>query len=273
MFNENFSFGSPPHEHSLSLKTEQCASSDISPCNSRCSSPRNCRTASPRRDSRFDAYRFAGAPRHPSITALTAQLQSHALDDTEMHSPSLHPSDPGSPTDSASASDVDEGFYDGPDTPATTVSDPYDLDDVDPTLWDLSMSDVMSPGFGHAYRRVPPKFFAIWERSIENLKSQKRVNMRGFRSKWLDHYSQEKSKNEEENPIIENYLRDAGAFMKWNSSKPSRTIHYEQYEEFPNVTRLGQYSVRALTTMCVSPGDQHLDKNGIPPWQHSPDDV
>ena len=143
MFNENFSFGSPPHEHSLSLNTEQCASSDISPCNSRCSSPRNCRTASPRRDSRYDAYRFAGAPRHPSITALTAQLQSHALDDTEMCSLSLPPSDPGSPTDSASASDVDEGFYDGPDTPATTVSDPYELDDVDPTLWDLSMSDAM----------------------------------------------------------------------------------------------------------------------------------
>ncbi|KAK7898055.1 hypothetical protein LTR67_004687 [Exophiala xenobiotica] len=128
-----------------------------------------------------------------------------------MRSPSLPPSDPGSPTDSASASDVDEGFYDGPDTPATTVSDPYDLDDVDPTLWDLSMSDAMvatssprpslsleaqalssytmrrrqrqalSSGSGYAYRRVSSKFFALWGRPIESLQSQKRINMRGFR--------------------------------------------------------------------------------------------
>lgn len=49
--------------------------------------------------------------------------------------------------------------------------------------------------------------------------------------------------------MIENYLRDVGTFTRWNFYELSRTIHYEQYEEFPNVTRFGQYSVRALTTV------------------------
>ncbi|KAL6252706.1 hypothetical protein RBB50_000425 [Rhinocladiella similis] len=144
MFNENFSFGSSPVEHQLPPGVEECTSSDISPFTSRCSSPREDRIASSQRDYRFDSYRYAVAPRHPSVTALTAQLQSHALDDTEMKSPSLSLSVPCSPTDSASATDVDEGFFDGPDTPATTASDDYESDEVDPTWWDLSMSDAMT---------------------------------------------------------------------------------------------------------------------------------
>lgn len=144
MFNENFSFGSSsPHQTPLTLNIEECTSAEISPFTSRCSSPHPSRPAATRRDSRFDAHRYAGAPRHPSITALTAQLQSQALTDTEMRSPSPPPSDATSPASSIDT-DADEGFYDGPDTPATTVSDySSESNDFDPTLWDLSMSDTM----------------------------------------------------------------------------------------------------------------------------------
>lgn len=141
MFNENFSFGSTPNVSALQLSIEECTSAEISPFTSRCSTPHSTRGSSTRRDSRFDAYR--SAPRHASITALTAQLQSHALDDMDMRSPSPPPSDIASPSDSSSTVD-DEGYCEGPDTPATTVSDySYDANDVDPTLWDLSMSDTM----------------------------------------------------------------------------------------------------------------------------------
>ncbi|OAG42069.1 hypothetical protein AYO21_03804 [Fonsecaea monophora] len=140
MFNENFSFGSSPHPSSLTFNIEECTSAEISPFTSRCSSPHSSQGPAPRRDSRFDAYR--SAPRHPSITSLTAQLQSHALTDTEMHSPSPPPSDMASPSDSTTLDD--EGYCEGPDTPATTVSElSYESTEVDPTLWDLSMSDTM----------------------------------------------------------------------------------------------------------------------------------
>ena len=144
MFDENFSFGSSPHPSTLIINVDEYTSSEISPFTSRCSSPHPSRAPAARRDSRFDAYRYAGAPRHPSITALTAQLQSQALADPEMRSPSPPLSDAASPTESVVDPDTDEGFYDGPDTPATTVSDySYDSSDFDPTLWDLSMSDTM----------------------------------------------------------------------------------------------------------------------------------
>jgi len=139
MFDESFSFGANPTP--LQLSIEECTSADISPFTSRCSTPHSTSGPSARRDSRFDAYR--SAPRHSSITALTAQLQSHALNEMEMRSPSPPLSDMASPSDSDSTVD-DEGYCEGPDTPATTVSDySYDANDVDPTLWDLAMSDTM----------------------------------------------------------------------------------------------------------------------------------
>ncbi|KAK5047496.1 hypothetical protein LTR84_006593 [Exophiala bonariae] len=142
MFNENFSFGTSPQSPTLAVNVEDCTSADISPFTSRCSSPHSSSRPAARRDSRFDSYRYVGAPRHPSVTALTAQMQSHALIDIEMDSPSP-PSDMPSPS-SSSDTDGDEGFYDGPETPATNLSDfSYQSDDVDPTLWDLSMSDSM----------------------------------------------------------------------------------------------------------------------------------
>ncbi|KEF53218.1 uncharacterized protein A1O9_10666 [Exophiala aquamarina CBS 119918] len=122
MFNQNFSFGSSSHSPAMAYGVDDLA---------------------PRRDSRFDSYRYVGAPRHPSITALTAQLQSQALNDMDIGSPSPPPSDIVS-SSSSSDTDGDEGFYDGPETPDTNISDfPYESNDVDPTLWDLSMSDSM----------------------------------------------------------------------------------------------------------------------------------
>jgi len=141
MFNQNFSFGSSPDSPAMAYNVDDCTSAEISPFTSRCSSPHS-RKAAPRRDSRFDAYRYVGAPRHPSITALTAQLQSQALNDVNMGSPSPPASDIIS--SSSSDTDGDEGFYDGPETPATNISDySFESNDVDPTLWDLSMSDSM----------------------------------------------------------------------------------------------------------------------------------
>lgn len=129
MFNENFSFGTTDP-----LVTVESTSTDISPYASRCSSPRLESfgpRSQPRRDSRFDTWR---PPRHPSITALTTQLEHHAITDQ------LQPDSPGpmmSPSESAY--DNDEGFYEGPNTPATSCSD--ESADFDPALWDLSAFD------------------------------------------------------------------------------------------------------------------------------------
>lgn len=137
MFDESFSFLSntePP-----TVNVDDYTSADISPFTSRCSSPRYFDTAqprlsqpAPRRDSRFDVYY---PPRHPSVTALTAQLEHHVITED---------SQPGSPLSMAfpadSTSDQDEGFSDGPGTPSTNYSD-YSAD-FDPAMWDLSMTNL-----------------------------------------------------------------------------------------------------------------------------------
>lgn len=129
MFNANFSFSTAD-----SASVVESPSTDISPSTSRCSSPRIesfCPRSQPypRRDSRFDTWR---APRHPSVTALTAQLEHHGITEHIV---------PDSPTSMASPSEslYDEGYYDGPDTPATSYSD--ESNDFDPALWDLSVCD------------------------------------------------------------------------------------------------------------------------------------
>lgn len=128
MFDTNFTFLSGTSEP---LLAEYNTSADISPFTSRCASPHQGSTSYGRtqRDTRYDSYRTS----RPSITALTAQLESHALNE---RSDSVT-SDTLSQADSE---DRDEGFYDGPDTPATSVSD-LSTTDFDPTLWDLSMSE------------------------------------------------------------------------------------------------------------------------------------
>jgi hypothetical protein len=139
MFDENFTFVSSTAD-ATTVNAAECTSADISPFTSRCSSPKleyddSCPPLShsaPRRDSRFDLYR---PPRHPSVTALTAQLEHHAISE---HSRPDSPVSAASPTESTL--DQDEGFYDGPDTPNTLYSD-YSSD-FDPSLWDLSMSDL-----------------------------------------------------------------------------------------------------------------------------------
>ena len=134
MFNENFSFLSsrdaPPP-----VNLDECLSTDISPFNSRCSSPRFLEQLSQqqsRRDSRFDTYR---PPRHPSVTALTTQLEHHGINDIS------RPDSPLSMPSPDSVFDQDEGFYDGPETPMTNYSDDGDFD---PSLWDLSHAGVTS---------------------------------------------------------------------------------------------------------------------------------
>jgi len=145
MFDENFSFTSTTRSTSHTDSIKAWTAAEISPYTSRCSSPHESQSATPCRDVRFDAYRLSGNPGRPSITALTAQLQSHALNDSEMLSPSPPPSDVASPTACTPDTDLDEGFYDSPETPATPISDLYESGDLDPALWDLSMSDGMVP--------------------------------------------------------------------------------------------------------------------------------
>lgn len=130
MFDSNFTFNSSATE---SLVTDYNNSTDISPFTSRCPSPQIRRRSQHRstRDTRFDAYRTA---RNQSITALTAQLQSHAL--SEATASFITAED----EQSNESEQEDEGFYEAPDTPATSVSDASS--DFDPTLYDLSMSEM-----------------------------------------------------------------------------------------------------------------------------------
>lgn len=127
MFNENFSFVSGASD-------PISASADISPYTSRCSSPHQSEFPRSYRDTRYDAYR----PRHQSITALTAQLESHDL--SERRRPLYIEHDDASPAEFVSAADQDEGYYEGPGTP-TTASSEFS-DEFDPILYDLSMSDI-----------------------------------------------------------------------------------------------------------------------------------
>ena len=129
MFDENFTFASSSADVAT-LHVAECTSADISPYTSRCSSPKfRADNGRSRRDSRFDTY---GPPRHPSVTALTYQLEHHAISESsDLNSPVSM----SSPADSTS--DQDEGFYDGPETPSTPYSD-YSADDQ--SLFDLNMN-------------------------------------------------------------------------------------------------------------------------------------
>jgi hypothetical protein len=136
MFDENFSFHSSRVEPAP-INLDDYTSAETSPFNSRCPSPKYTdhhskarRQSAPRRDSPLDGYR---PPRHPSVTALTAQLEHHAIHDIS------RPESPMSMASPDSLTDHDEGFYDGPETPSTNYSDDSDFD---PTLWDLSMSNM-----------------------------------------------------------------------------------------------------------------------------------
>jgi hypothetical protein len=126
MFNENFSFSV------ADPAINESTSTDISPYTSRCSSPRLDPRSQPSssRDCRYDTWR----PRHQSVSTLTTQFQHHAITDRpqpDTPSPMMSPS--------SCTYDNDEGFYDGPETPATSCSD--ESGEFDPALWDLSVFD------------------------------------------------------------------------------------------------------------------------------------
>lgn len=132
MFNENFSFIS-------STSDPISASADISPYASRCASPHQAEfppeARRSYRDTRYDTYR----PRHQSITALTAQLESHILSDRRRPSYASDYQDEPSPSEFLSA-EQDEGYFEGSGTPTTTASD-YSVE-FDPALYDLGMTDL-----------------------------------------------------------------------------------------------------------------------------------
>lgn len=129
MFNEHFSFVS-------GTTNPLVVSTNVSPYTSRCSSPTRSDMPSeahlPRayRDTRYDSYRA----RRQSITTLTAQLESHDL--SERRTPSYTPVYHDEPS-----VEHDEGYYEGPETPASSTSSDYSSD-FDPSLYDLSMSDM-----------------------------------------------------------------------------------------------------------------------------------
>jgi hypothetical protein len=137
MFDENFSFLSPT-SNTNSISYADCTSTDVSPFTSRSSSPRpylrNSSTSAPsiqphpRRDSRFNS--ITSMPSNVSITALTAQLETHALSSEA----AAFTSSPTATTPSYSDFS-DEGFVDGP---TSSDTDP----EFDPILWDLSTSDL-----------------------------------------------------------------------------------------------------------------------------------
>ena len=132
MFNENFSFVS-------GTSNPISASTEISPYTSRCVSPHQSEfpfeARRSYRDTRYDTYR----PRHQSITALTAQLESHILSDRRRTSYTSDYQDEPSPSEYPTA-EQDEGYFEGPETPTTSSSDCSA--DFDPALYDLGMSDL-----------------------------------------------------------------------------------------------------------------------------------
>jgi hypothetical protein len=165
MFDENFSFLSSTST-TQSFTYGDCNSSDVSPFTSRSSSPRPyVRNSSvsarsmpgfPRRDSRFDS--ITSMPSNVSISALTAQLETHVLSSEA----GRHPASPTATTP-ASSDFSDEGFVDG-----SALSD-HDSD-YDPSLWDLSTSDLnltSSPRDSVGVNNVPS--FALRRRQRQAL--------------------------------------------------------------------------------------------------------
>ena len=149
MFDVNFSFLSSTTIPSSSISNDTASSSlEVSPFSSRCSSPLpqlNQQLLSPtlalrQRDSRFDSTPSLiklEVPRHPSVTALTAEFESHVLGGSSDFSVSSSTySDV--PTPSTELDEVDEGFVE-PLDPHTSSS----IDNTfDPSFWDLSMANL-----------------------------------------------------------------------------------------------------------------------------------
>lgn len=149
IFDENFSFFAPSPVTSASRSSNYSRFS-ISPNTSRSPSPQreyvgynlNDSISRPlsQRDTRYDTHRPHRSHRS-SINALTAQLQQHRIDaDISIrNSPSVLT------TPSDMSPDTDEGFFEAPDTPASTATD-YSSD-FDPIFWDLAMNESNTTSF------------------------------------------------------------------------------------------------------------------------------
>ena len=133
MFNETFSLV-PGTSHTIS------AGAKISPYTSQLCSPHQTELPSEARltrsygDTAYDTYRS----RHQSITALTAQLESHALSVQRRPSYTSDYQDEPSRFDLPSA-DRDEGYCEGPDTAIATFPDSGDFY---PAHYSLGISDL-----------------------------------------------------------------------------------------------------------------------------------
>lgn len=154
MFDENFSFLSFTAGPSSCISNETASSSpDVSPFSSRCSSP----VLQPtqhipsltfrQRDNRFNSrpsLTKVSVPRHPSITALTAEFETHVLESpSDLSGPFFPYSNVSTPN--TELDDVDEGFVEPAEhrNPSST----WDDTTFDPSLWDLSMADLNTTSY------------------------------------------------------------------------------------------------------------------------------
>lgn len=177
MFDENFSFLSPtPGPFSCASNDTVPSSPDPSPFSSRCPSPvlqpthETTSLAFRQRDPRYNSrpsLAMLHVPRHPSITALTAEFDSHGLD-----SPSTLSSSSSSPysnvsTPNTELDDLDEGYYVDPDT---QNSSSCNNNMFDPSLWDLAMSADLNPtSYPSSDSRSPAASFALRRRQRQAL--------------------------------------------------------------------------------------------------------
>jgi hypothetical protein len=152
MFDENFSFlSSPSGPCSCSSNDTLPSSPDLSPFSSRCSSPLPQTTQHHssfvlrQRDDRFNSARpslgMINVPRHPSITALTAEFESQNLESpSDLSSPSSPYSDVSTPN--TEIEDLDEGFGEPDYSESLSRSSTFD-----PSLWDLSMAELNTTSY------------------------------------------------------------------------------------------------------------------------------
>ena len=154
MFDENFSFLSSTTSPSSCPSNDTAPSSPgVSPFSSRCSSPiprpaEQTFTSSltfRQRDNRYDSrpsFTNIHVPRHPSITALTAEFDSQVL-----HTPSdFVTSSLSYSTISTPNTDL-EDLEEGSTETMHHYTSPTSNDVFDPSLWDLNMPNLNTTSF------------------------------------------------------------------------------------------------------------------------------
>lgn len=155
MFDENFSFISTTTSpfSCVSNEIDPC-STDISPFSSRCPSPISpprtqafpSALAIRQRDDRFNSrpsLTKLNLPRHPSIIALTGDLESQVVSCPSDHSTPPCPYADNSPPNTE-LEVLDPGFGEPADHRTVPSSR---ADSFDPSLWDLSMADLNTTSY------------------------------------------------------------------------------------------------------------------------------